>query len=113
MPGSAASATSSSASGGPSISTMSGRCPARAARTDRADPGPWCRIPKTVVLAVLAIRAGDIAAGAVEVAPVVAVPDHRLQVLLPHRAVRDRILHDGAGDAASYVGRPQHPVAEV
>jgi len=37
---SAASATSPSASGGPSISTTSGRCSARAARTDRADPGP-------------------------------------------------------------------------
>ena len=37
---SAASSTSPSASGGPSISTTSGRCSARAARTDRADPGP-------------------------------------------------------------------------
>ena len=38
--GSAASAASPSASGGPSIRTTSGRCSVRAARTDRADPGP-------------------------------------------------------------------------
>ncbi len=37
---SAASATSWSASGGPSISTTSGCCAVSAARTDRADPGP-------------------------------------------------------------------------
>ena len=45
MSSSAASPTSPSASGGPSISTTSGRCPVSAARTDRAEPGPWCRIP--------------------------------------------------------------------
>src|SRR6185437_12812936 len=49
---------------------------------------------------------GGVAAGAVEVAPVVPVPDDRLQVLPPHRAVRDRVLHDGAGDAARHVARP-------
>ena len=43
--GSAASAISASASGGPSIRTTSGRCSASAARTDRADPGPWCLMP--------------------------------------------------------------------
>src|SRR5581483_5930896 len=111
-------------SGGPSISTMSGRCSARAARTDRADPGPWCLTPYSVTGP--AVRgpliwappiwrrsSGDVTAGAVEIAPLVPVPDDGLQVLLPHRAVRDRILHDGAGDAAGHIGGAQHAVAEV
>src|SRR5690606_34592320 len=47
MSGSAASGTSGSASGGPSISTTAGRAASRAARTARADPGPWCRTPSS------------------------------------------------------------------
>ena len=34
-----------SASAGPSISTWSGPYASRAATSDRAEPGPWCRIP--------------------------------------------------------------------
>ncbi|CAM5654358.1 hypothetical protein SGRIM128S_09354 [Streptomyces griseomycini] len=45
MSSSAASGISGSASGGPSISTIPGRTSSSAARTARADPGPWCRTP--------------------------------------------------------------------
>src|SRR5690348_289860 len=98
---------------------MSGRCSARAARTDRADPGPWCLTPYSVTASLIRDAltwrrsSGGVAAGAVEIAPVVPFPDDRLQILLPHRAVRDRVLHDGAGDAAGHVGGAQHTVAEV
>ena len=47
MPGSAVRASSGSASAGPSISTMSGRIRSSSATTDRAEPGPWCRMPST------------------------------------------------------------------
>jgi AcrR family transcriptional regulator len=57
--------------------------------------------------------AGRLPAGAVELAPVVAVPDHRLQVLLPDDPVGHRVLDDRPGDAARHVGRAQRPVAEV
>lgn len=41
MSSSAASGIRASASGGPSISTTPGRAVSSAARTARADPGPW------------------------------------------------------------------------
>ena len=71
--------------------------------------GPVVPDPETVVPVLSSGRIGDVAAGAVEVAPVVALADHRLQVLLPHRAVGDRILDDGADDAAGHVGRRAAP----
>ena len=43
----------SSASGGPSIRTTSGSSAASAARTARAEPGPWWRTPKTAVVLML------------------------------------------------------------
>ena len=45
--GCSASAAISSASGGPSTSTASGCNASSAAATLRAEPGPWCRTPKT------------------------------------------------------------------
>ena len=39
--------SSGSASAGPSISTASGWYASSAATSDRADPGPWCRMPNT------------------------------------------------------------------
>ena len=54
MPGSSASATTSSASGGPSTSTASGASASSAAATLRAEPGPWWRTPKTLTDMTLA-----------------------------------------------------------
>lgn len=44
---SAARWASSSASGGPSMRTAPGWTASSAARTDRAEPGPWCRTPNS------------------------------------------------------------------
>ncbi|KIX72162.1 hypothetical protein SF12_20170 [Streptomyces sp. MBRL 601] len=44
---SAARWASSSASGGPSMRTARGWTASSAARTDRAEPGPWCRTPNS------------------------------------------------------------------
>src|SRR5690606_23730473 len=52
-------------------------------------------------------------AGGVEVVPVLAFADHGLQVLAPHHAVGDGVLHDRAADAGGDVGGAQHAVAEV
>ncbi len=49
-----ASAAIPSASGGPSINTVSGRSCASAAATARAEPGPWCRTPSRVTSALMA-----------------------------------------------------------
>jgi len=80
-----------------------GRCPAQGGPpTDRADPGPWCRIPKNGGAdgASHSGRRRSRQGAGRSHSSSSAVPDDRLQVLLPHRAVRDRILHDGAGDTA-------------
>ena len=46
MAGEAAKAMISSASGGPSMSTTAGSSPLSAASRLRAEPGPWCLMPK-------------------------------------------------------------------
>jgi hypothetical protein len=34
---------------------MSGRKAAKASRSERADPGPWWRMPKTLVVAAVSV----------------------------------------------------------
>ena len=55
----------------------------------------------------------ELAAGAVEVAPAVALLDDRLEVLLPDDAVLHRVLDDGADQAGGDVGGADVAVAEV
>src|SRR5690606_22552842 len=86
----------------------SGSSRSSSARTARADPGPWCRMPRTSITG-----SADIAARPVEVTPVRAVAHHGLQVLLPDHPVGDRVLDHRADDAAGDVGRAEHPVPEV
>ncbi len=50
---SASSSTTWSSSGAPSTRTRSGRSSSRACATDRAEPGPWCRMPSTSTVAVM------------------------------------------------------------
>ena len=54
MSGSAARSSRGSASGGPSMHTTSGSSASSAASTDRADPGPWWRMPSSRTTARLA-----------------------------------------------------------
>src|SRR5918995_5961888 len=116
----AASSMSWSASGGPSIRTVSGSKSSSARSSERAEPGPWWRIPKTTCSLMTTphpecpvcaggpcVGAGrarsQCPAGAVERAPAVALAHHRLQVLLPDHLVLDRVLHDRAGQPAREV----------
>src|SRR5215831_12270581 len=97
-----AKAMMSSASGGPSTSTQSASSSSRAARTLRAEPGPWCRMPRTLT---------GIAAGPVEVLP--ALLDDGLQVLAPDDLILHRVLDHRALEAGGDVASAQGAVAEV
>src|SRR5579871_6079040 len=97
-----------SASGGPSTSTMSGESASSPRRRLRAQPGPWCRMPKTC-----ALMSAHLPAGAIQVFPAVPLLDRRLQVFEPDDTVLHGILNDRADDARRQVVRLQGAVAEV
>src|SRR5688572_6946356 len=97
---------------------MSGWYASSARRTARAEPGPWCLTPSSLVSALLALAPlardpGSATRGPVEVAPPVALAHHRLQVLLPHDGVGHRVLDHRADDAGRHVRRAQYAVTEV
>src|SRR5687768_6691530 len=100
---SATSGRTCSISGGPSTSTSSGRMDARASATERAEPGPWCRIPRTWTSVIGSVRGVEIAAGPVEVLPLRPVADHGLQVLLPDHPVLDGVLNHRPDEAGRHV----------
>src|SRR6185436_20470264 len=95
MPAWAAREMTSSASGGPSISTQSGLSWSRAFRRERAEPGPWWRMPKMVGFDGIAMHVRNnpdlrlFAAGSVEVFPAVAFFYYGFEVFLPD----DSVLH--------------------
>src|SRR6478609_2319575 len=98
------------ASGGPSMSTTSGRTAASARTRLRAEPGPWWRMPKKCSSA---IRLELVAAGAVEIFPAVAFLDHGFEILAPDHGVLHRILDDRADQSRGHVVRFQTTVAEM
>ena len=101
-----------SASAGASTSTTSGRIASSARRTRP-------RRARAVVADAERCRwrlqaiVSRVAAGVVELAPAVAVPDHTLEVLAPRHVVVQGVAHDGADDAAGDVVGAQRAVAEV
>src|SRR5688500_7835131 len=86
------------ASDGPSTSRASGCSRSSSASTLRAEPGPWWRIPRIVVIVARPSLVGFLAGGLVELAPA-AVPflHHGLQVLTPYGGILDRVADDRAG----------------
>src|SRR5258708_25965133 len=122
MSGCDASGSSGPASGGPSTSTASGFSSSSARSTLRAEPGPWWRMPRMLTLTVLPAQAvgapparstHQLAAGAVEVVPALALPGDRLQVFLPDGAILDGVLDHRAGQPGRDVGGGHVAVAEV
>src|ERR671925_2176230 len=114
MPGSAIRSIRPLASDGPSTSRASGCSRSSSARTLRAEPGPWWRMPRIVVTVAGAWLLGHLAARLVELAPAaVAFLHHRLQVLTPHGGVLDRIADDRAGQPGGDVVRLEPPLAEM
>src|SRR5829696_1210952 len=95
------------ASGGPSTSTTSGASAESAATRLRAHPGPWCRMPKTWTLTA----SDDLHAASIEILPAVALLHHGLEVLHPHDAVLDGILHDRTGDPGGEIAGTDRTVA--
>src|SRR5215467_2764703 len=57
-------------------------------------PKRWSR--SVAVWAISATRLHDLADGAVEIAPVLALAHDRLEILLQHNTVLHRVLHDRA-----------------
>src|SRR6187402_3084630 len=96
-------------SAGDSTSTIDGSSSSSAASTDRAEPGPWCRIPSRWTVMPLLERSARL----VEVGPTVTVDDDALEVFTPGHAVVHGIADDGTDDAGGDVAGGQRAVAEV
>src|SRR5215472_13665547 len=102
-------ARASLASGGPSTRRISGPRPSKAARSARAQPGPWWRTPKICT----DIWLHHLVTLAIQVFPAVALFDDGLQVFEPDDAILHRILDDGARQAGGKIGGVERAVAIV
>src|SRR6056297_1733078 len=99
-------------SAGTSTSSTSGRISSSARSTERAEPGPWWRIPRRCRLTASGSRV-ERTARLVEVVPPRSFPHDGFEVFTPHDSVVHRIADDGTDDACRDVGGAQFAVAEM
>src|SRR5262249_34110639 len=104
----------SSASGGPSISTMEGSAASSAASTARAEPGPWWRMPsKCRRSGRCAATSHHFADRTIEVCPGFALAHHRFEVFLQNDLVLHRILDNGTDQIGRHALRIDLAGAEM